>query len=91
MSGEGGVDLIDLIDNQDKRLAWEFVSLAKYLNMSYIEVKNLAADELMMLSQLMCIDKLCQTDEGIKVLETNIRLKQTEPEVEKLRKKYGGD
>lgn len=69
---------------------WECIKLAKFLNMSYVDVQNLPYDEYETLKRLYEIDELTRTKEGIDILEFNIRLCQTSPDVKKLREKYGG-
>ena len=73
----------------DERLAWEYVTLAKFLNEPYSKVKEFPADEIEMLQRLMEISSVCESKDGIEVLKLNIRLQQTEPDVDKLRKKIG--
>lgn len=69
--------------------AWDFVKIAQFTNMSYLEVKELPADEFAMLKRIAQIDKYCKTKEGLEILEDNIRYTCVEPDVNKLRDKYG--
>lgn len=68
---------------------WNKRKVAKFLNASYEYVENMPCDEFIMAMYLSEIESLCKSEEGIEVLKNNIRYIQTEPEVDKLRKKYG--
>lgn len=70
-------------------MAWDFVKIAQFTNMSYLEAKELPADELAMLKRILQIDNYCKTKEGLEILEDNIRYMCTSPDVDKLRDKYG--
>lgn len=70
-------------------MAWDFVKIARFTNMSYLETKELPADELVMLKRILQIDNHCKTTEGMEILKDNIRYMCTSPDVDKLRDKYG--
>nr|DAT81702.1 MAG TPA: hypothetical protein [Caudoviricetes sp.] len=74
---------------EDHREIWEKRKVAKFLNSSYEYVENMPYDEFLLCRYLLEIDSLCKSEEGLEVLKNNIRYSQTEPEVDKLRKKYG--
>lgn len=69
--------------------AWDFIKIAQFTNMSYLEAKELPADEFAMLKRITQIDGYCKTKEGIEILEDNIRYTCTSPDIRKLRDKYG--
>lgn len=73
----------------EHREIWEKRKIAKFLNSSYEYVENMPYDEFLMCRYLSEIEGLCKTKEGLEVLKNNIRYIQTEPEVDKLRKRYG--
>lgn len=68
---------------------WDRRKISKFLNSSYEYVENMPYDEFLMCRYLCEIESLCQSKEGLEVLKNNIRYTQTEPEVDKLRKRYG--
>ena len=63
--------------------------MAKFLNMSYEDVKCLPFDEFEMLIRLKQISDYTSTEQGQEILKDNIRYLCTTPDVKKLRKKYG--
>lgn len=73
----------------EHRKIWDRRKVAKFLNASYEYVENMAHDEFIMCLYLCEIESLCKTEEGLEVLKNNIRYMQTEPEIDKLRKRYG--
>lgn len=85
-----GINLSSLFRGYDEFFMWDCIRLAKFLNMSYVEVQNLPFDEYETLKRMYEIDELTRTEEGVKTLELNIRLLQTSPDVDKLRERYGG-
>lgn len=68
---------------------WEYVTMAKFLNMSYQDVKGIPFDELTILARLKQISDYSNTEQGQEILKDNIRYLCTTPDVDKLRKKYG--
>lgn len=56
--------------------------------MSYADVKEMAADEKVLICHLMRVDNLTKTAEGIEELKTNIRLQRTAPELNKMRERW---
>lgn len=62
--------------------------MAKFLNMSYQEVKTLPFDEFAILERIQQIDSLTKTEDGLNILKDNIRYMQTSPDIAKLRKKF---
>ena len=75
--------------SSDHRKIWEKKKVAHFLNSSYEYVENMPYDEFLLCSYLMEIEGLLKSEEGIEVLKNNIRYTQTEPEIDKLRKRYG--
>lgn len=73
---------------EDEALAWECVKLAQFTNMSYLETKELPADEFILLKKLAQIDSYTKNQEGMEILKLNARLRQTNPDVNKLRSKF---
>lgn len=73
----------------EHREIWDKRKIAKFLNSSYEYVENMPYDEFLMCLYLSEIENLCQSEEGLEVLKNNVRYAQTEPEVDKLRKRYG--
>lgn len=73
----------------DQQLAWQYVRMAKFLNMSYEDVKSLPFDEFEMLIRLKQISDFSSTEQGQEILKDNIRYLCTTPDVDKLREKYG--
>ena len=67
---------------------WQYVQMAKFLNMSYQEVKKIPFDEFELLQRIQQIDALTKTENGMNILKDNIRYTQTSPDVGKLRKKF---
>lgn len=63
--------------------------MAKFLNMSYEAVKNIAFDEFEMLIRLKQISDYSQTEQGQEILKDNIRYMCTTPETDKLKERYG--
>lgn len=63
--------------------------MAKFLNMSYEDVKELPFDELSVLTRLKQISDYASTEQGQDILKDNIRYMETKPDVTKLRDKYG--
>ena len=86
--GKDGVDISKLMSN-DHMDIWSKRNVAKFLNASYEYVVNMPYDEFLMCQYLSEIDSLSNTSDGFEVLKNNIRYTQTEPDVDKLRKKYG--
>lgn len=70
---------------------WQYQSLAKFLNMSYIDVQELPFDEFEELQRIQQIYNYTQTEEGHQILKDNIRYLCISPDVEKLRSKHGKD
>lgn len=75
--------------SNEHREIWEKRKIAKFLNSSYEYVENMPYDEFLMCLYLTEIEGLLNSDDGIEVLKNNIRYMQTEPDVEKLRERYG--
>ena len=84
-------DSIDInkLMSQEHIEIWNKRKVAHFLNSSYEYVLDMPYDEFRMCLYLCEIESLCRSEEGQKVLENNIRYTQTEPDVGKLRKKYG--
>lgn len=64
------------------------MQMAKFLNMSYQEVKQIPFDEFDLLQRMQHIDSLTKTEDGLNILKDNIRYMQTSPDIAKLRKKF---
>lgn len=75
--------------SQEHREIWDKRKVAKFLNASYEYVCDMAHDDFIMCLYLCEIESLCKSGEGVEVLKNNIRYSQTEPEIDKLRKRYG--
>lgn len=72
---------------------WNKRKVAKFLNASYEYVLDMPQDEFLMCMYLCEIESLCRSEDGVEVIKNNLRYTQTEPEIDKLRKRYakGGD
>lgn len=68
---------------------YQYVTLANFLNMSYLEVKELPFDEFNTLLRLKQLDDCKNSEQGQQILKDNIRYMETSPDVTKLRDKYG--
>ena len=68
---------------------WQYVSMAKFLNMSYTDVQNISFDEFELLQRMQQIYNYTQTEQGQKILKDNIRYLAVTPDIDKLRSKYG--
>ena len=86
---QNGLDISPLLLDTDQQLMWQYVSMAKFLNMSYEDVKELPFDELSVLTRLKQISDYASTEQGQDILKDNIRYMETKPDVTKLRDKYG--
>ena len=83
------MDISKLMSNEHMDI-WQRHKVAHFLNASYEYVVNMAHDEFVMCLYLCEIESLTKTEDGMNVLKDNIRYTQTEPEVDKLRKRYSG-
>lgn len=63
--------------------------VAQYGNLSYLEAKRLPCDEFALMRKHAFIHELQQTEEGQQYLADCERLKQTRPDLAKLRKMNG--
>lgn len=62
--------------------------IAKYCNISILEVEELTIIEYLFYYREAVIYNCMQTEDGIEYLQNAYRLDQTEPDREKLRKRY---
>lgn len=69
---------------------WQKHKVCKFLNMSYIEVCDMAIDEYIYALYLCEIEDLLKSEEGVQVLEDNIRYSTTDTDIKGLKKLKGG-
>ncbi|MHC1750736.1 MAG: hypothetical protein AB9856_20885 [Cellulosilyticaceae bacterium] len=85
------VDLLKLLPTADEQLMWQFVDMAHFLNMSYEDVKALPFDEFNLLQRIKQIKDYTKTKTGVEILKDNIRYTATNPNMDKLHERFGGD